>query len=178
MVNPVTSVSQRVTVVTLAKPLDARRWRPQDGVDPQWYPQAALWLSAAQRQRDVGSCEALVADKTACTVMPIRESHSFVLLVHTTTTRRDTEPRVALWCHCDHLWPELNVSCCCRPLASSLPAARSRTRRYGCAVNPPPKIRAASALAALPGLKLSVDFLHQGASSPVGHPRGLDAVFA
>ena len=83
MVNPVTSVSQRVTVVTLAKPLDARRWRPQDGVDPQWYPQAALWLSAAQRQRHVGSSEAFMADKTACTVTPIRDSPSFGVPVHT-----------------------------------------------------------------------------------------------
>ena len=38
MVNPVTFVSQRVTVVTLAKRLDARRWRPQDRVEPRWYP--------------------------------------------------------------------------------------------------------------------------------------------
>ena len=37
MASPVTSVSQRVAVVTLAKRLDVRRWRPQEGVEPQWY---------------------------------------------------------------------------------------------------------------------------------------------
>ena len=35
------------------------------------------------RQHDTVSREATVADKTACTGMPIRESHSFGLPVHT-----------------------------------------------------------------------------------------------